>query len=88
MLEFIDENVGVEVRLRVDGTVLPLAFTWRGRHHRIESWGREEDELRDGCAVRCYLVQTAGPETWELCHDAGTGLWTLTRRWAAKHHPV
>ena len=82
MLEFINEPVSVESRLRQDGTILPLAFVWRGQRYRIESWGREETKAQDGRSLHCYLVQTTGPETWELCQDIENAQWTLTRHWA------
>lgn len=81
MVEFVNEPVDVEIRVRSNGTGRPLAFVWRGRRYEVESWGREAHEEREGRAVRCHLVQTAGAGTWELCRDAETGVWTLTRRW-------
>lgn len=86
MLEFINEPVSVEVRLRQDGTVAPLAFVWGGRRLQVESWGRESTETSDdGRAVHCYLVQTAGQETWQLCLDTKAAQWTLTRHWATSY---
>ena len=85
MVEFVNEAVSVELRLRHDKTSLPLAFVWRGRRYEVRSWGREESKTRDGREVRCYLVQTSGPETWELCQDIETAQWTLTRHWAARY---
>jgi len=88
MIEFINEPVSIEAQPRRDETVRPLAFLWRGHRFQIESWGRESLETRDGRAVRCHLVQTAGPETWELCQDGETAQWTLTRHWARKYQVV
>jgi nicotinamide-nucleotide amidase len=88
MVEFINELVGVDVQMRPDGTATPLGFAWRSRHYRIESWGRQRDETKDGHAWRCYLVQTAGGETWELCRDIETAQWRLTRRWAGRPQAV
>lgn len=88
MLEFINEPVGVEVRQRPDGTSVPLSFVWRGRHYPIVSWGRQTLETRDDRKLRCYLVQTAGPETWELGQDMETAQWTLVRHWARKYRAV
>lgn len=85
MAEFIGEVVGVEVQLRGDGTVRPLAFVWDGRRFEIEAWGRERRESGDDGDRHCYLVQTAGPDTWELCQEVETGQWTLTRRWARRY---
>ena len=83
MHEFINEPVSVEVRLRQDGTLTPLAFVWGGRRLLVESWGRESSETSDnGRALHCYLVQTAGQETWQLCLDTKAAQGTLTRHWA------
>ncbi len=82
MLEFVNEAVIVETQLRADGMARPSAFAWQGRRFVIVSWGRESAATQDGRTCHCYLVQTAGPESWELCQDTDTGGWTLTRRWA------
>jgi hypothetical protein len=88
MFAFVNEAVSVEVRLRSNGTVLPLAFSWRGRRHPIKSWGRESLDKRAGRRVRSYLVQTAGPETWELSHDLESGQWKLVRHWARRGRSI
>ncbi len=84
MIEFVNEPTNVEVRLRQDGTALPVAFVWRGHRYPVESWGRERIEEKAGCQVHCYLVQTAGPETWELGQEIETGRWTVIRRWTRR----
>jgi PncC family amidohydrolase len=83
MVEFINESVGVDVQMRPDGTATPLGFAWRSCYHRIESWGRQRTDTKDGHTWRYYLVQTARGETWELCRDIETAQWRLTRHWAA-----
>ena len=83
-LSFVNEPAAVEVGHRRDGTVVPLAFVWQGRRYEIESWGRENEKVAGERAVRCYLVQTAGAETWELCLDKETAQWTILRRWAGR----
>ncbi len=88
MVEFINEAVLVETRLRRDGTARPMAFTWCDRRLQITSWGRDEVTTRDGRACHCHLVQTPGMESWELCQDTETGVWTLARRWARRSHSV
>ncbi|MGD8397881.1 MAG: hypothetical protein PVG11_03415 [Anaerolineae bacterium] len=86
MVEFIGEPVSVEARERPDGRLLPSAFSWQGRRYVIRSWGREGPD--SGRTGYCYLVQTAGPESWELCHDATSGAWTLARRWPGRYAAV
>ena len=81
MIEFVNQAVSVEVRLRQDGTALPLAFVWQGRRHKVESWGRVSTKSGGQGTLRCHLVQTAGAETWELCQDTKTVQWTLMRHW-------
>lgn len=88
MVESVREPVQVEVQIRRDGTARPVAFAWRGRRYPVESWGRESRETSDGCTWHCYLVQTAGFETWELCQDVDKAQWRLVRRWPGRHHPV
>jgi nicotinamide-nucleotide amidase len=81
MVEFVDEPIDVEVQIRPDGQTRPSAFSWQGRRYEITSWGREEDKERAGRSLHCLLVQTAGPETWELCREGEGGRWLLGRRW-------
>jgi hypothetical protein len=88
MLEYVNEPVTVEVHLRPDGTVRPLAFVWRGQRYQIHSWGREGTETREGRTVHCYLVQTADLEGWELCQEIASSRWALVRRWARKQRAV
>jgi hypothetical protein len=82
MIEFVNEPVSVEVQPRHDEPPRPLAFVWHGRHYQIESWGRESLEAKETRTLHCYLVQTAGPETWELCQETETAQWLLMRHWA------
>jgi hypothetical protein len=87
MIEFIHEAVNVEAQLAGDGTLRPQAFTWQGRRYPIETWGRQESREEEGRTLRCYLVQTASSQTWELCHDEKRAQWTLTRHWA-RHYGI
>jgi len=88
MVRYLHEPVQVEARLRADGALYPLAFCWQDRRFAIESWGRERIETSDGQTVHCFLVQTDGPETWELCYRKNTAQWILTRHWAAHDRMV
>jgi hypothetical protein len=81
VVAFINEPVTAQVREKKDGALVPTAFVWRDRRFEIESWGRESSMVRAGRSLRCYLVQTTSGETWELCHEAESCQWTLTRHW-------
>lgn len=87
MVRFLDEPVDVEVQVRPGGESRPVAFLWQGRRYEITSWGREEDKEHAGSSLHCLLVQTAGPETWELCRMREGGRWLLTRHWP-RRRPV
>ena len=81
MVEFLGEPIDVEIQVRAGGKSRPMAFSWQGRRYEITSWGREEDKEQAGRPMHCLLVQTAGPETWELCREADGSRWLLSRRW-------
>lgn len=87
-LEFINAPVNVEVQQRGDGTLRPLAFFWRDRWFKIESWGRESSKTQDQHTLHCHLVQTSDGETWELCQDIQTAQWRLARHWAKSYRAV
>lgn len=88
IFEVLNEQVSVEVRVRENGSVLPTAFAWRSRRYQVTSWGRESAHTTGRPGIYCYLVQTTGPETWELCYDTETAQWTLARHWAARPQAV
>jgi hypothetical protein len=88
VIEFINEPVSVELQRRQDETGRPMAFVWRGQRFQVESWGRESTKRQADQTMHCYLVQTAGSETWELCRDAKTAQWMLTRHWTRQYRVV
>jgi hypothetical protein len=81
-VKFINEPVSIETSPLRDGTSRPLAFVWRGHRYLIKSWGRESTRVTDSGILHCHLVQTRGPQTWELCQDRNSAQWTLVRHWA------
>jgi nicotinamide-nucleotide amidase len=87
-VEFINAPVSVEVQQRGDGTLRPLALFWRDQRFKIESWGRESSKTQDERTLDCYLVQTTGGETWELCQDRETAQWKIARHWARCYRAV
>jgi hypothetical protein len=88
MFELVNDPVSVEVQVRRDGTARPLAFSWHSHRYEITSWGREGTVTREDRTLRCYLVQTSGFESWELCQDIKTAQWTLARHWARRYRAV
>lgn len=86
--QLVDKPVTVETRPGRGGKVRPVAFVWRSRRYAVESWGRERAVTVEGRSRRCYLVQTAGAETWELCQEIETAQWHLMRHWAARAQAV
>ena len=47
--DFINEPVGVELRILPDGQVMPSRFTWRGRRVAVSDVGRTWREESGGC---------------------------------------
>ena len=72
----MNEAIAVEVRLKADGTIRPLAFSWRGKRYRVTSIGRQWEQ--DG--ERHFLVMTAGEQVYELAYRQKEGDWRLRRR--------
>ncbi len=81
VVAFINEPVTVKVREKKDEALVPTAFVWRDRRYEINSWGRESSVVKAGRSLRCYLVQTTSGVTWELCYEAESCQWMLTRHW-------
>jgi hypothetical protein len=79
--EIVDQPVLVEARFRAGGRLQPDAFMWQGQIRRIVDHGREWDEVSEGLAWHCYLVQTAQNETFELRLDEVGARWVLARAW-------
>ncbi len=75
------EPAAVEAHLRADGTVQPIAFTWRGRHWTVSGLGRQWDD-DDG---RHVLVITTDESRFELCLSSKSSGWVLLRAWVRPH---
>jgi hypothetical protein len=85
-VEFINETILVEIRLRPAGDVVPLAFTWRGRRYQVTGMGRQwQEDGAAGHAWQCYLVQAGDADTFELRSEPATGQWLLARAWRSRH---
>lgn len=78
----------VQARFDTSGQLQPVAFVWRHRTRYVTSLGRiwqtEDDE---GRSIRCFLVQTASADTFELQLNLSSLRWQLTRAWVT-HHAV
>ncbi len=79
--EILNQPVLVEAHFLPDGRLRPIAFKWREHLQRVVDYGREWDETLDGTTWRCYLVQTAQHETFELRLDEAGARWVLARAW-------
>ena len=72
----MNESIAVEVRLKADGAIRPLAFSWRGKRYRVTSIGRQWEQ--DG--ERHFLVMTPDEQVYELAYLQKEGDWRLRRR--------
>ena len=72
----MNEVIAVEVRLKADGAMRPLAFSWRGKRYRVTSIGRQWEQ--DG--ERHFLVMTPDEQVYELAYLQKEGDWRLRRR--------
>jgi hypothetical protein len=72
----VNEAIIVEVRVKTDGSIRPLAFSWRGNQYRVSSIGRqwEQDDERH------FLVMTPDERVYELAYLHKEGRWRLCRR--------
>ena len=72
----MNEAIVVEVRLKTNGSIRPLAFSWRGKQYRVTSIGRQWEQ--DG--ERHFLVMTPDEQVYELAYLQKEGCWRLRRR--------
>ena len=78
--QLVDEPIMVQARFDAQGRVWPVAFVWRNRTRYITDWGREWVEEADAdTPCRCFLVQTANGDTFELRLELKTLRWRLHR---------
>ena len=81
MAEWIMEPITVEVQPRPGGAPRPVAFLWRGTRYAVSAWGREDLKTYGDDTFYCYMIQTEGPETWQICQQVEQGAWMVSRRW-------
>ncbi|MBN1661780.1 MAG: hypothetical protein JXA93_25525 [Anaerolineae bacterium] len=81
MAEWIHEPIVVEAQPRPGRAPRPVAFFWRGGRYVVSAWGREGLETYSDETFYCYLIQTEGPETWQICRREEQGTWIVRRRW-------
>lgn len=62
----------VEVRLGERGGMIPIAFVWQGRTHKITDWGRQTEQGN----ILTFLVMTGKSKAWELRFDRTSSVWT------------
>ncbi|MDH7485055.1 MAG: hypothetical protein QHJ81_02130 [Anaerolineae bacterium] len=78
--QFVDEPIVVQARFDAQGQVRPVAFVWRSRTRYITEWGRQwVEETGADAPRRCFLVQTASGDTFELQLELKTLRWWLHR---------
>jgi hypothetical protein len=77
----VDEPVNMLIRLMPNGEVRPTSFVWRDRTCYVDTFGRQWEERVGGRTVRCYLIQSADNQTYELHWDPDGDRWSLHRAW-------
>ena len=71
----MSESIPVEARFEPDGTLLPLAFEWKGKRYIIESRGRQWEEN----GTQHFLVMASDNQVFELVYIKGENQWQLRR---------
>ncbi len=71
--DFVNEPIGIELRVLRDGEVLPTGFTWRGRTVPITDVGRTWREASGGSRHVHWLVRSPNGDTYDLRHDSRRG---------------
>jgi hypothetical protein len=79
--EDVGEPILVQARFLPAGGLQPTAFIWRNRTWRVAALGREWEEEAEETRWRCYMVQTATGESFELRLDLAAMRWVLARAW-------
>jgi len=72
----VNEAIVVDVRFKADGTIRPLAFSWRGKRYRVASLGRQWEQAGE----RHFLVMTTDEQVYELAYLPKEECWRLRRR--------
>lgn len=71
----VNEPIEVDARFEADGTIQPLAFTWKGKLFPITAQGRRWDSG----GQKHFLVMTGGDQAFELAFLPEESRWELLR---------
>lgn len=78
---FVDEEVNLLYRVMPDGQIRPTSFVWRNRTRYVADLGRMWEERVQGGTLRCYMIQVADGDTFEVRFDPVADRWTVHRAW-------
>jgi hypothetical protein len=73
-MHFVGTPIDVQACFKVDGTIIPTAFTWEGRIYPITDVGRRWDE--EG---QPHILVMSGHRVFELAFDPTKLCWRLER---------
>ena len=80
----MNEPISVEARFNQDGSLLPIAFEWKGQRYSILSYGRQWEQE----AERHFLVMVQGEKVYELAYLIEEVSWRLIRSPRGFGHPA
>ena len=77
----VNEPVNTLWRVLPNGDIRPTSFIWRDKTRYVADVGRMWEERVGGRTLRCYLIQAADTNTFELRWDAAAAVWEIHRAW-------